>query len=218
MRLREHISRTTLLLALAFACTPTETGNPPIVEPAGFGVEPDFGFGEPTFRLTAPPGAITPPEGLLRITPLDEGTRVVQVPVAGDGSINVMVEGEGEHRLEVLQEERSLPLDFVIDAADPPGSFRQAERGLPCLSVEPLLALDRSTIVTVDNGCDVTVAFEARLRLGTAGIALEGPAAGTIPADDFITLDLRADSARGEDHLLLEITDPAPTRRVVTLF
>ncbi|MFT5356610.1 MAG: hypothetical protein ACI9KE_003835 [Polyangiales bacterium] len=204
----------------AFACTVTDTGNPP----ASPDIDPDLVENDSTstgsFTLRGLPGAVFPAEGVLRITPFGLAPPRT-VTVQPDGSFEVVIDfaadGNDALRVQVVQGAlRSEPLDF-----DPAGRL-SASPGCLIMRAWSQVLLDETNestfAVEMTNECEESIEF------GEPRLHPDGPFT-LLPAtvDDLAsgassTLTLRVQRAEsGEDLVFIPIRTPTSTTRVITL-
>jgi hypothetical protein len=218
------------LALLAASCVVSPQPIPPADEPEldGDGISVFDNSAEDAIGLisfTAAPETVFPAEGQVIVTNLETGDAPSFVSVASDGSFSVALVGAPTDviRFQVKQAVRSQPVDLRIDATAE--SVEIVEDTPSCFVIEParyapLEGAGDSVSLVLRNECDANVRIDSpRLRRGQASFTFSPTSSFTIEpgSASFITVQ-RADSdGEVEDVLLLDVIEPEPTRRAITL-
>jgi hypothetical protein len=171
-------------------------------------------------------GTVVPAEGVVIATNLDTVDSPSTVAVRPDGSFSIALPGVAGDvvRFQVDQDgARSEPVDILVDATGQVADVVEDEPA--CLVLEPTRfvpldgAGDERTIV-VSNECVDTVRFDApRLRRGLGPFTFSPTGTFEVAPGEsgFITVRAVGEADENEDVLFLEVLEPVPTRRAITL-
>ncbi len=176
--------------------------------------------------FTAGPGTVDPGEGDVIVTNLANADAPSVASVSADGSFTIALAGQPNDviRFQVKQGDlRSEPFDVAIDATTQ--GLVEILDTPSCLVLEPTrhLPLDGegdSRSVLIRNECETRVTTQPpRLRRGEAGFTFTPTQALVVEPGEVGIITVTSESAAGEleDVLLLDIVEPEPTRRAVTL-
>lgn len=233
LKLVSNLGRLNYLFAAVFAaaCVVSPQPSPPATEPDldGDGIDLiDLGTEDLSQLLTfeAGAGTVDPADGVVIVTNLDTTDSPSVVPVRDDGSFSVALNGIPGNvvRFQVrLDDARSQPVDLQVDPTGQTGTVLADEPA--CLVIEParFLSLDdapSTKSVLLRNQCEERVRIAApRLRRGEGPFTFSPTATTDIPAGETLIMTVRAigDAPEIEDVLLLDILEPAPSRRAITL-
>lgn len=214
---RPRLIRSLLLVALA-GCIATPQPNPPGLDVTRVGA-----FGRDMgAELVGEPGAISPADAELWVTPLDLALDPRVITPNADGSFATAI-GAGRHRLQPrLGETRGAIVDVAIDVG-----LTVIEPTLPCLRADlehaaPDVVVGGSGELDVEllNECedDVTIAAAMRRPSDFEVIDL---APRLVEAGSTATVRVRftpAAEGEREEILLVDVSGPAAERRWVTLY
>jgi len=215
------------VLAAAGGCIATPQPNPPNIVVT---IDGDEVYSELTnwggVDILGNPGAIDPPEAVLRVYDVDGSGPSVDVAVEADGSFHAEVDGlyGDEFRLQaILEDDRSEALDLIVDT----DGSRPAPRPLSaCVTTEPGTWLEvpagGSAPVELRNDCDEAVTVESvALRFDPTGFSIvRAPAALPARSVDVVEVGFAEGQAMTEDLLLIELSAasvPEVDRRPITL-
>lgn len=218
------------LALLAASCVVSPQPIPPADEPSldgdGIGVvdtsaEDAVGL----ISFTAAPGTVDPAEGRVIVTNLETDDAPSSVIVASDGSFSVALAGAPTDviRFQVKQDARSQPVDLRIDATAE--GVELVEDSPSCFVIEParyapLAGAGDTLSLVLRNECETNVSIDApRLRRGLASFTFSPTASFSIEPGgvSFITVQRADADGEVEDVLFLDVVEPEPTRRAITL-
>lgn len=227
-----RISVITALLALVVGCGISPKPEPPSAEPTLpvidpvqiVSQEPTDGPPEPT--IVGGPGAVEPPDGIVRATNLDDTGDPLDAVIQADGSFALWLDlfAGDEIRLQVITDAvRSEPFDFVVVSGK--GALPAPRPLADCLILAPAAQIDitKSLQVVVTNRCPFDVSVNAPLvrRPASGWIAGAGalwPSLLAPAAKVTIAMQAPAGVDDAEEVIFIEAVGPQTDRRPITAF
>lgn len=212
---------------LASGCAVTDTGNPPMAPEVDTDRVRLTSLFAGLLTLSAAPGSVDPPRGVVRVTNLDTAADAAQAPVAEDGSFELGVGADlgNELRLQIADGAlRSEPVDFV----DMGEQLIPIERALACVTLDPPLDIDAGTLassvdlsIVVTNGCAQPISLATAPRRTTAGISISAELGSTV-VEPSATTSVRVSvdpiaPGSHEEVLFITIAVPVSDRRPITI-
>lgn len=220
----------TLLALLTASCVVSPQPIPPADEPDldgdGIGVVDTSAEDVQSFiSFEAAAGTVDPAEGDVIVTNLETSDAPSIVSVASDGSFSVSLAGAPTDvvRFQVKQAVRSQPVDVRIDATAQ--AVEVVEDTPSCFVIEParyapLGGAGDTLSLVLRNDCETNVRIDTpRLRRGQASFTFSPTDSLDIQPGgvSFITVQRESSDGEVEDVLLLDVIEPEPTRRAITL-
>ncbi len=219
-----------LLLLLAASCVVSPQPIPPGDEPDldGDGITVVETSAEDIIGLisfTAAANTVDPATGQVIVTNLETADAPSFVSVQADGSFSVALAGAPTDviRFQVKQALRSQPVDLRIDATAQ--AVVLVEDTPSCFVIEParyapLEGAGDAVSLVLRNDCEADVRIATpRLRRGQASFTFSPTDSLSIEPGgvSFITVQRESSDGEVEDVLLLDVIEPEPTRRAITL-